>query len=262
MKHRFNGVVIAASALALAGCGDSIGPTTIDTEWSGSIESGETVEIKGINGDIIASHTSGNSVVVTVEKVGYDSDPADVQIDVITHSGGVTICAVYPDVPGEPANECAPGDGGRMNIRNNDVEVTFRVAIPAGVELFGSTINGSIVGTDLASYAFAATVNGDIQITTSELAAGSTVNGTITASIGLENWDRDLSFATVNGDAWVRVPSGTNADVNLSTVNGIVTADMRLTSVHQGDVRGTLGNGGRRLSVSTVNGNIELERGG
>ncbi len=54
------------------------------------------------------------------------------EIEVVTHAGGVTICAVYPEVPGELPNVCVPGSNSRMNTRDNDVEVTSWVVVPAG----------------------------------------------------------------------------------------------------------------------------------
>ena len=40
------------------------------------------------------------------------------------------VCAVYPSRNGQP-NECKPGHGGRMNTRDNDVNVSFVVRVPA-----------------------------------------------------------------------------------------------------------------------------------
>ena len=148
-----------------------------------------------------------------------------------------------------------------MNTRDNDVEVTFWVEVPAGVDFVGSTVNGSVSGTDLSSNAFANTVNGDVNFSTSQLATATTVNGSIDARIGLTDWDYDLGYTTVNGNISVFVPTGTNADVHLHTVNGSITADLSLTIVSPGDIRGVLGNGGRTLAMTTVNGNLVLDSG-
>jgi hypothetical protein len=150
------------------GRGESTGPIVIDFDWSGVVDQGDVIEIKGINGDINASITTGNEVVVTVQKEGDRSDPATVDIEVVIHTGGVTICAVYPDVPGQPPNECAPADQSPLNNQDNDLEVTFTVAVPAGVEFVGETIDGSVTGTNLQSDAFAFAVNGDGVVSTTD----------------------------------------------------------------------------------------------
>ena len=261
MKYKLGASVVTVLALAVVSCGDATEPLTIDTQWSGVVANGDAIEIKGINGDIIAGPTTGNSVIVTVSKEGDRSDPTLVDIEVITHSGGVTICAMYPDVPGEAPNECGPGDQGTMNLRDNDVQVTFWVSVPAGVTLIANTINGSVDATDLESDVCAVTVNGDVNIATSQLANATTVNGSITSFIGLTDWDRDLHYTTVNGNVFARVPTGTNADVRISTVNGSITVDMQVTIINPGDVRGVLGTGGSLLTLSTVNGDVELDSG-
>ena len=71
-----------------------------DFHWSGSIAQGQSIEIKGVNGDIVAEASGSNEVEVTAEKHARRDDPASVQIQVVPHAGGVTICAVYPSRDG------------------------------------------------------------------------------------------------------------------------------------------------------------------
>jgi len=251
----------AAAVFALVGCGESTGPNVIDFDWSGVVDQGDVVEIKGTNGAINASFTTGNQVVVTAQREGDQSDPASVDIEVVTHAGGVTICAVYPDVPGQPVNVCAPGDQARLNNQNNDVEVTFTVAVPAGVDFDGLTVNGSVTGTQLQSDASALVVNGGVTITTTELAEAVVVNGNIAVTMGDGDLDRDLEFVTVNGNVTVEVPANTNAVVELTAVNGNASSDFSLTRINAGSMQGTLGSGGFDLALVTVNGNVRLSRG-
>ena len=65
-----------------------------DFHWHGSIGQGQAIEIKGVNGDVVADAAGGNDVDVVAEKTARRSDPASVQIQVVPHAGGVTICAV------------------------------------------------------------------------------------------------------------------------------------------------------------------------
>lgn len=251
---------IAALAMAvLVGCSESTGPDNPDFTWSAAIDQGDAIEIKGVNGSIVLNTASGSVATVSAAKQGQTNDPAEVDIEVVTHAGGVTICAVYPDTPGQPPNECAPGNEGHISSQDNDVEVTFWVLVPEGVDLIGTTVNGSVSGSSLASDVFATTVNGDVTISTTELATALTVNGTIDVTLGLPDWGRDLLFTTVNGSVTVEVPSATNADVRLAVTNGNISSDFTLTEVGPGDVRGTIGTGGPDLLLATVNGNVSLE---
>lgn len=235
-----------------------------DWDWQGTVDRGDAIEIKGVNGKIKAAGTSGGQVSVSAVKKGKDDDPADVRIEVVEHAGGVTICAVYPDSNGKK-NECAPGDKGRLSSRDNDVSVEFTVQVPAGVRFIGKTINGGIEAGNVSADVVATTVNGDVRISSGGLAKATTVNGSIHASLGRADWNGTLSFNTVNGGITVDLPAGVNADVSASTVNGGMESDFPLTVTGKWsmkNMKGTIGSGGRELELETVNGSIRLKKAG
>jgi hypothetical protein len=233
--------------------------------WTGRVAQGKSIEVKGINGSISAEPASGDQLEVTAIKTGRRSDPAQVNIKVVEHAGGVTICAVYPsDDPGEP-NSCEPGQGhGRMNVRNNDVKVDFKVRVPAKVDLISRTVNGEINALGLTGNIESHTVNGSINISTSGYAQAKTVNGDISAKLSDANWPGALDFKTVNGGITVNLPSETNSSVDASTVSGDISSDFQLTilgTMSRKHLSGTIGGGGRELNLKTVNGSIHLRRG-
>src|SRR5688500_18089875 len=81
--------------------------------WNKSVAAGRTIEIKGINGDVMASAASGAEVQVIAKKRAKRSDTESVRLVVVEHTNGVTICALYPDAKRGEANECQPGHKGR-----------------------------------------------------------------------------------------------------------------------------------------------------
>jgi DUF4097 and DUF4098 domain-containing protein YvlB len=114
----------------------------------------------------------------------------------------------------------------------------------------------------LLSDAFLETINGDVRVSTTQLALGETVNGSVDATVGLITWDRDLEFTSVNGNVTVDVPAATNAEVRLRTASGSITSEFsEVVEVGPNDWRGTLGSGGRQLTLATVNGNVALRQG-
>ena len=231
-----------------------------DFTWSGAVSTGEFIEIKGVNGDVIAERATGQDVEVRAEKTARRSDPDDVRIEVVEHSGGVTLCAVYPSSRGRE-NSCEPGSGGRNSVRNNDVQVTFYVKVPAGVEFRGRTVNGDVEVSDLASDVSAHTVNGDIEIATTGFAEANTVNGSIEAAMGSFDVEHGLSFATVNGSISLDLPDDVDADVDAKWVNGSLEADLPLRLVgrlSRHAAQGVLGEGGPELNLRTVNGSIHI----
>jgi hypothetical protein len=260
---------VAIAAILLVGLATS-GEATLSAqraaeafEWRGTVLQGSAIEIKGVNGDIAAEPASGSEVEVTAVRKGRRSDPNGVRIEVVTHGDGVTICAVYPDVDGR-ANECQPGDGGRMNTRDNDVNVAFTVRVPAGVRLVGRTVNGDVTtSAALAGPVSLRTVNGTAEFSTSSHGEASTVNGSIRATLGSALWQGTLSFETVNGSITVDLPADLSAEVRAKTVNGDITTDFPLTvtgRVSRRSLSGTIGGGGRTLELETVNGSVKLNR--
>jgi len=229
--------------------------------WQRALAAGKTIEIVGVNGAIEAEGSPGREVEVSAVKKGRRSDPATITFNVVEHPDGVTICAVYPS-DREP-NECRPGGKGRMNTRDNDVDVAWTVRVPQGVLFSGRTVNGAISARKLTALAEARTVNGSITIETTSWATASTVNGSIDAWLGKAEWSGETRFSTVNGGITVYLPGSASTRVDASNVNGSLTTDFPLTIQGKWGPRrlsGTIGEGGRSLSLSTVNGSLELRR--
>jgi hypothetical protein len=230
--------------------------------WQGRVAAGQHIEIKGINGPVLAEAAAGDAVEVVAGKTANRSNPAEVRIEVVEHAAGVTICAVYPSPDGQP-NECQPGKGGRSRTQDNDVKVAFTVRVPAGVGLVARTVNGAIEAQALDGRVEAYTVNGSVRVRTRGQAQAETVNGSIDADLGDAMWDGALTFKTVNGSIEVGLPADASTQVEAQTVNGDLQSDFPVTMKGRfGPKRfeGTIGQGGRELHLKTVNGRITLRR--
>jgi hypothetical protein len=163
---------------------DGTGP---EFHWQGAIADGKAIEIKGVNGEVRAEASTGNRVEVTAIKRWGRSAPESVNIEVVEHAGGVTVCALYPQRNGEPGR-CKPGPGGQSS-NNNDVKVEFTVRVPAGVRFIGRTVNGNVRAEALGHNVEAHTVNGSIKVSTAGHAQASTVNGSINVTCGRADWN-------------------------------------------------------------------------
>jgi hypothetical protein len=263
MKRSTILAAMAAAALAAPALATASEARQEPFHWSGKVAAGAAVEIKGVNGGIVATGGAGTTVEVSAVKKGRRSDPAEVKVEVVEHDGGVTICAVYPST-GAP-NQCKPGEGGRMSVRDNDVSVEFKVTVPSGVRFVGRTVNGGIEASGITADAEAHTVNGGIELEATGTARAETVNGGITARLGRTDWTGALSLKTVNGGIEMTMPEGLSADVKASTVNGEIQTAFPLAvtgRISRRKLEGTIGNGGRLLELSTVNGGIELIKAG
>ncbi len=236
-----------------------------DFNWHGRIAAGKRLEVKGVSGDVRAVLASGAEAVVNAKKHARRSDPDEVEIKVVESDAGITICAVYPTpARARQENTCEPGDSWHSSTDNNDVVVDFDVQVPAGVVFNGQTVNGEMSAEGLKGDVRASTVNGSVRVTTTGLAEASTVNGSVYAQMGRADWTNDLEFSTVNGGITLILPGKLDTEIRANTVNGDIETDWPLTisgRFSQRRLRGTIGAGGRGLSLSTVNGEIRLKKG-
>ncbi len=237
-----------------------------DFSWKGRVAAGKTLEIKNINGDVEATLASGNEAQVTAVKRSRKSDPEEVEIQVIEHADGVTICAVYPTPrKARHENTCEPGDDGHASVEDNDVSVHFTVRVPARVLLGAHTVNGDVSAEGLQGDVDATTVNGGIEISTTGLAEATTVNGGIRAIMGRADF-RHAEFTTVNGGITLELPANLATELRAETMNGDIQTDFPLTVSGRFSPRkleGTIGtetSSGRTLYLKTVNGSLKLRK--
>ncbi|UCD25527.1 MAG: DUF4097 family beta strand repeat protein [Gemmatimonadota bacterium] len=261
MYKKVSGILTCVTLLAIP----VGGLASQDFEWSGSVGQGDHIEVVGVLGDVRAVPSNGSDVEVTASIREYRRGNAeDIDFQVIEHGDGVTICAIYPTPRrAERSNECRPDGRTRNNTDNIDVSVHFTVHVPRGVDFVGRTVNGNVEVESLSGDVDVHTVNGGIEVSTSGLAQATTVNGDIRAQMGRADWDGSLEFETVNGSITVELPAGVGADVTAATVNGGIETDFPLTVSGRFSSRrisGTIGDGGRRLWLETVNGSIRILR--
>lgn len=253
--------LLIAGFLSVAGV---VSAQAQDFNWHGRLAAGKRLEVKGVNGDVRAVPASGAEAVVNARKHARRSDPDEVEIKVVESDAGITICAVYPTPPrARRENTCEPGDRWSSNTENNDVTVDFEVQVPAGIEFNGQTVNGEMSAEGMKADVSARTVNGSVRVTTTGLAEAGTVNGSVYVEMGRADWTDDLDFSTVNGGLTLVLPATLNAEIRASTVNGDLVTDYPLTVTgrfNRHRMQGTIGSGGRSLSLSTVNGEIRLRK--
>jgi hypothetical protein len=258
--------------------------TQEDFRWSGRIARGDEIAIRGLMGDVRAEVASGNQVEVIGRRVGRDAD--QVRIEVVETDDGITICTLYP-----VRERRRDGDDGRRSRRNNDggpcrngnsgqveiddARIDFVVRVPAGVRLAASTVEGDIEATGLRSAVDAASVSGNVRVSTTESARAATVSGNVDATFGRTDGE-EMEFASVSGDVIVRLAGDVGAEVSANTLSGTIQSDYGLRirggrDDEDGDggfniqigqqASGTIGRGGPELSLNTVSGNIRVLRG-
>src|SRR2546421_241682 len=228
-------------------------------EYKHAVSPSQHVWIRNTNGPIEVMPGNSDNLEVHAEKSRRHTSPQSVQIIPVPSERGITICAVWE------ARESRCNDGGdyRMNgVRKNDVAVRFVVHLPRGVPVDASTVNGGLAMTGVSAPVEASTVNGRIGVRTiSGPIQASTVNGSIEA-IMHSLTGGDVKLTTVNGSVTAGLPRRIDMNIDAETVNGRVETEFPVKisgKISTRHLRGTIGNGGPTLRVTTVNGSITIQ---
>ncbi|HJQ54592.1 MAG TPA: DUF4097 family beta strand repeat-containing protein [Gemmatimonadaceae bacterium] len=276
--------ILGALALLLAapalGAQQQLGRDTNTWRWDGRVDAGRWMHVVNVNGSVDFSPSSDNMVHVVAEKRSNGRDMDDIHFEVVQSNGNVTICAIWND-------NARCEDGGMDQTRHNDhnenhSSVKFTVKVPRSVKVGAHSVNGAVSVRDVGAEVRANTVNGGVDVRNAAgpvrattvnggvdvaTAAGpvtaTTVNGNVDARMSTLQGDDDMEFKTVNGSVAIYVPARFDANFRFDTVHGGIDSDFPLTITGRFGPRhasGTIGNGGRDLRASSVNGSIELHK--
>ena len=234
------------------------------------VPQGQWIRVRNINGEMRVRASSTDKVEITATKSWRRGDPKDVTIETKKASdGSILVCAIWTNT-----NTVCTEDrySSRSDDRHerwgdrdrNDVAVEFEIRVPKGVKVGVWSVNGGVSVDGVTNEVRAGTVNGSVDaVSTGGPVQASTVNGSVRATMGRLDGDQDLNFSTVNGTVVAEFSGDIDADIDLSTVNGRFQTDWPVTITGRIDprhLRATLGKGGRRIRLSTVNGNVELRK--
>ncbi|HXV14524.1 MAG TPA: DUF4097 family beta strand repeat-containing protein [Candidatus Krumholzibacteria bacterium] len=155
------------------------------------------------------------------------------------------------------------GHGDDFNGNDGLVSVDFEIRVPRHVDIRRvELVNGGIDVSDLTGDVRVSSVNGDVM---GEKLSGetrlSTVNGDVSLS-SVKGHD-SIELSSVNGSVTLYLPPNANAKLSASTVHGDIRGDLGHGVTHAGSsIDAVLGNGGPRIGLGTVNGDIRIRRAG
>lgn len=235
-------------------------------QWNGRLAQGAWVRVQNLNGAVRVERSNSDRVEIVATKSWRRGNPDEIRIELKKYGPrdeNVIVCAFWH----ENANCDESGyrsRGPNRGGRRNDVAVEFTVRLPAGINVNANTVNGSVDIDGATAEVRAGTVNGEVQAySTGGPVTASTVNGNVHVRMGRLRGDDDLRYATVNGNVIVEFDGDVDADVELTTVNGRLHSSFPLQLSGRIDprhLRATIGKGGRKVKLSTVNGNVELRK--
>jgi hypothetical protein len=270
-------VLLTAPAL---GAQQQFGRDSDVWRWDGRVDAGRWMNVFNVNGTVDFAPSPDNMVHLLAEKRSNGREMDDIHFEVVQAGGNVTVCAIWND-----NSRCE--DDGLSSIRHNDQNEThsnvrFTVQVPrsvrvgahsvngavsvhdVGAEVRAKTVNGTVRVINATGPVWGTTVNGGVDVTTSAgPVTAETVNGNVDARMASLQGDDDMTFKTVNGSVSIYVPARFDAKFRFDTVHGGIDSDFPMTLSGRWGPRhasGTIGNGGRDIRASSVNGSIALRK--
>ena len=293
---RFVLTAIVAGALVSAPAGAQDRPVETDSTFTlrTRLPAGAWARIYTFNGDVEVREGTGDQLEIRGEKRGRRARWDRVFFESKRDGDNVTVCAIYGDEA-----EC-DDRGIRGNMNSSNVGTRFVVTLPRGARVRAGSGNGDVVVRAAAAEAHASTGNGEVEVVgvrgavhastgngallvedaggPVEASTGNgrvtinTATGPVSASSGNGNievkmarlaGDGDMEFRTGNGRVSVAVPGSFEGEIVTSTGHGRLESDFPLTVSGRMDsrnMRATIGRGGRRIRMSSGNGDLELRK--
>ncbi|HXG91247.1 MAG TPA: DUF4097 family beta strand repeat-containing protein [Blastocatellia bacterium] len=220
-----------------------------DFQKSYNIGAGGQISIGNISGDVIVTGYDGSAIIVKGTKEGRDRDR--VEIEDRSSGNRVEVVARYP-------REC-----------NCNASVKFEVQVPRSINYDFervSSVSGNVEVSGVTGRVHALSVSGDVKVKdVSGTASGTSVSGDVNVEINRLEGAGDMKFSAVSGDVSVKMPSELDAEVDMSSFSGSIKTDfpIEVRSEEHGPrrwARGRLGDGSRRLKMSTISGSLSLLR--
>jgi hypothetical protein len=270
-------VLLTAPAL---GAQQQYGRDADTWRWDGRVDAGRWMNVFDVNGSVDFAPSPDNMVHLLAEKRANGREMDDIHYEVVQAGGNVTICAIWNN-----SSRCE--DGGVQSLQRdgnneNHSNVRITVQVPRAVRVGAHSVNGGVSVRDVGAEVRANTVNGGVKVrnatgpvkattvnggvdvtTTAGPVTAETVNGNVDARMASLQGDDDMTFKTVNGSVTIYVPARFDGTFRFDTVHGGIDSDFPMTLSGRWGPRhaaGTIGNGGRDIKASSVNGSIELRK--
>jgi Putative adhesin len=189
--------------------------------------------------------------------------PAGVSVTAESGNGDLGIAGGGSNVDAHTGNGqiLITGTSGRVKAHTGNGRIVV-TGISGRVD--ASTGNGRVEVEGATGEVEAYTGNGDVRVATSSgPVKARSGNGNIDVAMESLAGAHAMSFSTGSGRIVVALPEGFGAELDGTTGNGTISSDFPVRvegRLNPNRLRGTLGNGGERLAMSTGNGDIEIKR--
>lgn len=253
--------IIASVLLGLAATA-----TAQDFQKTYQLSADGQISIHNVSGNVLVSGYDGQQITVSAIREGRDRDL--VQVEDLSGGNRIELKARYP-----------------RNCRRCDASIRFEVQVPRSVrysfdeissasgdiqvrdvtgEVHVNTASGDVLVENINGRVDASTASGQMHVRgVAGSVSASSASGDVDVEMTRVDDNRRMEFSSASGDVNVRLPLNIDADVELSSASGDVRTNFPLAveSEKYGPgqrARGRLGNGSRRLHISSASGNVSL----
>jgi DUF4097 and DUF4098 domain-containing protein YvlB len=201
-----------------------------DTEVDANVASGAQ-NIRNLRGPVKVHAASGT---IRVEKIDRDADLS-------TASGSVSASDVGNDVQVSSASGNVTVSGVKGDVRVKAISGVIRVSHPGG-RVEGGTASGEVEIQDAANDVTAHAASGRVYVQ---------------GNPGTQGY---WNLKTASGGVQISVPASANFHLSAEAVSGEIRTDIPIVIEEQGkhSLRARMGNGGGRVEVHTVSGEIRV----
>jgi DUF4097 and DUF4098 domain-containing protein YvlB len=237
----------AMAAIMLASA--SVAAYAQDFQKSYNLPKDGQIRIGNVSGEVKVTGYNGDAIIVRGTKTGSDRDT--VEIEDRSTAGRVDIVVRYPE-----------------RHRSTDASVDFDVQVPRSIAYdyqgIGS-VSGEVTLTDITGRVRASSVSGSVKVVgVTGTVTASSVSGSVDVEIKSLEGSDDMKFSAVSGDVNVSIPGNLDAEVEMSTLSGDIDTNFPIEIKKEKYAPGRranarLGDGSRRLKMSTVSGSISLK---
>jgi DUF4097 and DUF4098 domain-containing protein YvlB len=223
------------------------------------LTAGGSVALENVNGDVSievwerdevhvhAVKSAGSQELLDELKVEIDADPSAVRI--------------HTEYPSSRRSKDRDHD---HSFEGNHTKVEYTLTVPRTAKIDDvDLVNGSLLIVGVEGGVEASTVNGNIVVREGAGPAElETVNGGIELRVDRVAFDDEIALETVNGTIDLYLARSAGAEIRAETVNGRLSNDLGI-DVRKGkyvgaSFDGTVGGGGPRIDLETVNGSIAV----
>jgi DUF4097 and DUF4098 domain-containing protein YvlB len=253
---------VAASVFAALATSVTVGQ---DFNRSYRVAAGGTVSVRNVSGDVEVVGHDGDQIVVNGYKEGRDRD--QVEVEDLSGANGVDIRVKYPrncncdasirfvvQVPRSTRYAFNSISSASGNIKVTNVSGDIKV----------NTASGDVLVSNVAGEVNANTASGEMRVReVAGTVSANSASGNVEVEIARLEGAESMKFSSASGDVNVRVPSGLDADVSMSTASGQIRTNLpievRESKYGAGSkAQGRVGSGSRILRLSTASGNVSL----